>query len=620
MANEYIADGIYRVSGLETTLKNGSWVSDAGTYLVTGQAKLADIPEANPGDVAFTAGYTHIWQLDTDGTTWVELPKTSAFTAATAAAASATEAAESAATATAVKNSIPQSYTDLSNDVVDLRSAIDYKDLTYVGGYALGKISQRTGNNNQSTTRVRTNTFLDNAVDATIEISNAIQLQIFEYTANGTFHNYYVNVTSASTRISHNAITVDNGVIKIAKSNDYKYRLDFYSNPTETTITNAATFAAENIQIINDVTNISNRLDQAVYYNEYVVQTGWSEKGYMKTDGTYNTTNTSYQWIKKPVSEGVAIQFSSKNQGTVASLIYLYDDSVVSYEYYNTGVYYDGVLKTIPSGVDAVVINTLIDATQPGELKISENSKLVSEGVEELFEKVTEIDGKEEPFEGLTFNCLGDSFTQPATAWHSYVHSMLGCEIVNCGVASSAITKDNNTGGSTVLSFYNRLNTLDLTADGTIIFGGINDSLLLQSGDIASLGNINSAHDDTTFYGGVMRLLDAVESSAYMQGKLIIGVIPPDFNATAKEFLPSVQEALREIYSAYSIPFVDLKKDCQEMFLWYPNGSVCEYNRDTYRKGSSNSHPSDAGQKAIAKCIIERGIKMVFPRIAPLPC
>lgn len=124
MANEYIADGIYRVSGLETTLKNGSWVSDAGTYLVTGQAKLASIPGAQPGDVAFTAGYTQIWQLDTDGTTWVELPKTAATTAAAAAATSATEAAASAAAATAVKNSIPQDYTTLSDDVVDLKSAI----------------------------------------------------------------------------------------------------------------------------------------------------------------------------------------------------------------------------------------------------------------------------------------------------------------------------------------------------------------------------------------------------------------------------------------------------------------------------------------------------------------
>ena len=161
MANEYIADGIYRVSGLETTLKNGSWVSDAGTYLVTGQAKLASIPNANPGDIAFTAGYTQIWQLDTDGTTWVELPKTAATTAAAAAATSATEAAASAATATAVKNSIPQDYTTLSNDVVDLKSIVTNAEIAggvYTGGYEQGSINANNGTNNDNYPNVRIRT------------------------------------------------------------------------------------------------------------------------------------------------------------------------------------------------------------------------------------------------------------------------------------------------------------------------------------------------------------------------------------------------------------------------------------------------------------------------------
>ena len=130
MTNELIADGIYRVSGMETSLKNGAWVSDAGTYLVTNQTKLADIPDARPGDIAFTAGYGHIWQLDVDSTTWVELPKTAAGTAATQAAASATAAAGSASAAATsasqaqtVAASIPADYTSLSNSVVDLKSA-----------------------------------------------------------------------------------------------------------------------------------------------------------------------------------------------------------------------------------------------------------------------------------------------------------------------------------------------------------------------------------------------------------------------------------------------------------------------------------------------------------------
>ena len=144
MTNELIADGIYRVSGMETSLKNGAWVSDAGTYLVTDQTKLADIPEARPGDIAFTAGYGHIWQLDVDSTTWVELPKTAAGTAATQAAASATAAAgsgsaaaTSASQAQTVAASIHADYTELSNDVADLKEAVvhigDHTDLGLYG-------------------------------------------------------------------------------------------------------------------------------------------------------------------------------------------------------------------------------------------------------------------------------------------------------------------------------------------------------------------------------------------------------------------------------------------------------------------------------------------------------
>ena len=152
MTNELIADGIYRVSGMETSLKNGAWVSDAGTYLVTNQTKLADIPDARPGDIAFTAGYGHIWQLDVDSTTWVELPKTAAGTAATQAAASATAAAGSASAAATsasqaqtVADSIPADYTSLSNSVDDLKSAVIEKNNAIYNGYDFSDILFHNG-------------------------------------------------------------------------------------------------------------------------------------------------------------------------------------------------------------------------------------------------------------------------------------------------------------------------------------------------------------------------------------------------------------------------------------------------------------------------------------------
>ena len=70
-----IADGIYRVDMDDMRLMDGEWSTTGatGAYLVESQSKLASIPDVCPGDIAFTAGYKKMWQMDTDGTTWVSI-------------------------------------------------------------------------------------------------------------------------------------------------------------------------------------------------------------------------------------------------------------------------------------------------------------------------------------------------------------------------------------------------------------------------------------------------------------------------------------------------------------------------------------------------------------------
>lgn len=96
MANKQIANGVWLVDDSETRLRDGAWVSDgSATYLVDNQSKLANIPDAHPGDIAFTAAYKKLWQMDTDGTSWVEFPSSS-ISASVAAAAASAAAAEAA--------------------------------------------------------------------------------------------------------------------------------------------------------------------------------------------------------------------------------------------------------------------------------------------------------------------------------------------------------------------------------------------------------------------------------------------------------------------------------------------------------------------------------------------
>ena len=73
--NSQVMDGVYRTDIAETRLQDGVFVSMNGervSLLVSGENKLAQITGVLPGSKAHTAGYKKMWELDTDGSTWVE--------------------------------------------------------------------------------------------------------------------------------------------------------------------------------------------------------------------------------------------------------------------------------------------------------------------------------------------------------------------------------------------------------------------------------------------------------------------------------------------------------------------------------------------------------------------
>lgn len=207
------------------------------------------------------------------------------------------------------------------------------------------------------------------------------------------------------------------------------------------------------------------------------------------------------------------------------------------------------------------------------------------------------------PLKGKVLNCLGDSFTAPAQSWAYYLAERTGCICNNYGVASSRVSVDSPSG---VVSFLNRYQEMDTNADATIIFGGINDAGAITATDI-TLGTLQSEPDTTTFYGALKLLITNIK--AHMPGKKIIGVVPPDFapNSNYINTLPKVQQACREVYRSFGIPYVDLKYHCQEMY-------EDEYNNQTYRKVASDDyHPSLLGHIAISEAIqggLERYIKV----------
>lgn len=215
------------------------------------------------------------------------------------------------------------------------------------------------------------------------------------------------------------------------------------------------------------------------------------------------------------------------------------------------------------------------------------------------------------PLVGKKMNCFGDSFTDDSISYEFVLKNRLS-ELTTVHVArgGSAIVTDYDSAELNAPSFLSRMDGtapkpdggyytgLSTDADITVIMGGINDCRDLGAGTI-TMGNIDSAHDTTTFYGGMQLLIDRMIEM--IPNQYILGVIPPSFNPSAPytTYIGQVQTAEREIYRKYRIPFVDLAYDCFQMS---DNPTIMALYRKSV-SGTTNYHPNENGHEAIAGMI-----------------
>lgn len=205
---------------------------------------------------------------------------------------------------------------------------------------------------------------------------------------------------------------------------------------------------------------------------------------------------------------------------------------------------------------------------------------------------------------GKKIACLGDSFTYGVATYVAKMNNRYLSKAVNYGVASSRIVLDATSNGTSIQSFLNRYASMDDDADIITVFGGINDSYDIGAG-VLDIGDINSALDTTTFYGGLKLLVTNLMKK--YPDKQIIGIIPPDcqYGQYYIENLPAVQQAERDVYNMYGIPIIDIKKDCFKM-------STLDEMVALYRGSSTDIHPSSAGQEALCDTI-SAGIRRIIP-------
>lgn len=229
------------------------------------------------------------------------------------------------------------------------------------------------------------------------------------------------------------------------------------------------------------------------------------------------------------------------------------------------------------------------------------------------------IDGKNYNENVKTICCIGDSFTASNISWHTFIGQNLGYDMVNLGVSGTRMTVTYTSGGTNYECFIDRVANGALNSyspDLIVLFGGINDTVKLHNNQM-HIGTIEdeaeysaSITSGYSFIGRVKYLVNLIKEKK--PSAQILGVIPPNYSEGTsgyewwEEYIAQIQEALRKVYEYYGIPYVDLKKRCQEM---YENA----YNLSTYRiNGRSNMHPSVNGYKAIAKCIQKDGIENMF--------
>ena len=218
-----------------------------------------------------------------------------------------------------------------------------------------------------------------------------------------------------------------------------------------------------------------------------------------------------------------------------------------------------------------------------------------------------------------TICCIGDSFTASTNSWRTYIRNRMGYNMINLGVAGTRISVSYTSGSKKYTSFIERVENgvLDAyTPDLIIVFGGINDTVKLHNAQM-TIGTINDSAEYSptktsgySFIGRVKYLIELIKSKK--PGVPILGVIPPNYSEGTSNFewwsedIAQIQSALRLVYEFYGIPYVDIKKNCQEMY-------EDSYNLATYRiDGRSNMHPSDKGYEAISVRIQKDGIENIL--------
>lgn len=158
---------------------------------------------------------------------------------------------------------------------------------------------------------------------------------------------------------------------------------------------------------------------------------------------------------------------------------------------------------------------------------------------------------------------FGDSFTAGDKRYHYWIGKRTDCVCYNYGVGGSAITPTTDEYSDDFLKRIPALPTAHI--DFLVIFGGINDSWVLST-NRRQLGTIDDVYSDNhiTCYGAFNKLCE--DLIAKYPNTPILALLPPNIinnnlSYAHAENINTVCEALKNVYTKYGIPFLDMRSE-----------------------------------------------------------
>ena len=242
---------------------------------------------------------------------------------------------------------------------------------------------------------------------------------------------------------------------------------------------------------------------------------------------------------------------------------------------------------TTPANAVTMDITTLRKFANTQQLNVGSELLPYENAYPKIDEKSLNFDiGRAESrLKGLTWNALGDSFTQEVPGgspkYHYHIAKHTGVIVNDYGISGSTVS---TVGGGGFEAMIERYEEMTDNADIITVLGGINDG----ARESFVLGDMNST-DISTFYGAYKSLIEGLIAKYPL--KTILTITPTRQNDMDRH-AEDIVKAIKEISDFHSIPCLDL----------YSNGGFNELNMGEITK--DGLHPTDFGHKWLAGKIL----------------